>query len=55
MCWKTRCAVKLNKLGFVRKWQLPLLMFSGVLPMTVMLGVHNMPGYEYVPMLPLVL
>ena len=33
--------MKLNKLGFVRKWQLPLLMFSGVLPIAVMLGVHN--------------
>ena len=47
--------MKLNKLGFIRKWQLPLLMFSGVLPLAIMLGVHNMPRREYVPALPLVL
>ena len=47
--------MKLNKLGFARKWQHPLLLFSGVLPVAVMLGVHNMPGCEYVPMLPLIL
>ena len=47
--------MKLNKLGFARKWQHPLLLFSGVLPVAVMLGVHNMPGREYVPMLPLIL